>query len=131
VIRSTYGDKGGHSISGYHVFELCYLAHVYQRTYLPLPKEKRSHSGLVLHFEPALNSRFLSINVLPDFLGPDTLEVVEVRVDGILRKVENPADFQIRLHHQDFGRSIQVKLQQTEKLNALLAPIAVADDRPL
>src|SRR5262249_9259648 len=35
VLSSTYGDKGGHSISGYHAFELDYLAHIYQLAYLP------------------------------------------------------------------------------------------------
>lgn len=32
IIQGNYGNKGGHAISGYHAFELNYLAHVYLRT---------------------------------------------------------------------------------------------------
>ena len=119
VISSTYGDKGGHSISGYHVFELCYLAHVYQRTYLP--REQRQHSGLILHFRPS-ESRFRSINVLPDFLGPDTIEILEVTLDGVQRKVDDPKNFQLPLLESDLGRKVLVRFQQTEKLHKTLVP---------
>ena len=33
-IQGNYGNKGGHSVSGYHAFELNYLAHIYIRTYM-------------------------------------------------------------------------------------------------
>lgn len=126
VISSTYGDKGGHSISGYHVFELSYLAHVYQRTYLP--REQRQHSGLVLHFRPSA-SRFRSINVLPDFLGPNTLEILEVTVDGVARKVDDPKNFQLPLLESDQGRKVLVRFQQTETLHQTLSPLAIKDKR--
>jgi len=126
VISSTYGDKGGHSISGYHVFELCYLVHVYHRTYLP--REQRHHSGLVLHFRPS-TSRFRSINVLPDFLGPDTVEILEVTVDGVGRKVNDPRNFQLPLLEADQGKKVLVRFQQTEKLHKALSPIAIKDKR--
>jgi mannose/cellobiose epimerase-like protein (N-acyl-D-glucosamine 2-epimerase family) len=126
VISATYGDKGSHSKAGYHVFELCYLAHVYQRTYLP--REQRHHSGLVLHFRPSA-SRFRSINVLPDFLGPDTLEILEVTVDGVPRKIDDPRNFQLPLLESDQGRKILVRFQQTEKLHKTLSPMAIEDKR--
>src|SRR5262249_33831115 len=65
VLISTYGDKGGHSISGYHAFELDYLAHIYQLAYLP--RKQRQHTTFCLHFRPAKDDRLRSINVLPDF----------------------------------------------------------------
>jgi hypothetical protein len=35
IIDSTYGVRGGHSdASGYHCFELNYLAHIYTRSYV-------------------------------------------------------------------------------------------------
>ncbi len=34
VIEGGYAQKGGHSISGYHVFELNYLAHLYTRAFV-------------------------------------------------------------------------------------------------
>lgn len=129
VISSTYGDKGGHSISGYHVFELAYLAHIYQRAYLP--REKRHHSGLVLHFRPASQTRLRSINVLPDFLGPDSLEIKELMVDGVRRNLDDVKDFQVPLRESDLGRKISVQFQQTETLHGKLLPLFIEDKRPV
>jgi mannose/cellobiose epimerase-like protein (N-acyl-D-glucosamine 2-epimerase family) len=127
VISSTYGDKGGHAVAGYHAFELCYLTHVYQRTYLP--RRQRQHSGYVLHFRPDIHCRFLSLNVLPDFLGPDTVEIVEVTVDGIPRPVADRRKFQLPLRAEDLGKNILVRFQQTEPWHAKLLPLAQEDTR--
>jgi hypothetical protein len=126
VISGTYGDKAGHSIAGYHSYELAYLAHVYQRTYLP--RQQRQHTGFVLHYRPALNNRFRSINVLPDFVGPDALEIFEVNVDGVSRQVPY-GTFQVPLLDSDLGRKVLVRYQQTEKLFGKLQPLAIADTR--
>ena len=127
VISSTYGDKGNHSISGYHVFELSYLAHVYLRTYLP--RNQRHHSGLVLHFRPMNNKPFRSINVLPDFLGKDAIELKEVVINGIQRKIVDPGNFQIPLRDGDCNCKITVVFQQTEKLFNGLSPFATIQDQ--
>jgi mannose/cellobiose epimerase-like protein (N-acyl-D-glucosamine 2-epimerase family) len=130
VIASTYGDKGNHSISGYHVFELSYLAHVYLRTYLP--RNQRHHSGLVLHFRPMNNRPFRSINVLPDFLGKDAIELKEVIVNGLQRQIVDPGNFQIPLRDSDRDSKITVVFQQTEKLFNSLSPfIAIQDQRSI
>ena len=130
VISSTYGDKGNHSISGYHVFELSYLAHVYLRTYLP--RNQRHHSGLVLHFRPMNNKPFRSINVLPDFLGKDAIELKEVVVNGLQRQIVDPGNFQIPLRDSDCNSKITVVFQQTEKLFSGLSPfVAIQDQRSI
>lgn len=126
VISSTYGDKGGHAVAGYHSFELCYLTHVYQRTYLP--RAQRQHSGFVLHFHPSLESRLRSLNVLPDFLGPDTVEIVEVTFNGIPRS-QSPTDFQVKLNDSDMGCHVLVRFQQTERQHKKLLPAAQQDPR--
>jgi mannose/cellobiose epimerase-like protein (N-acyl-D-glucosamine 2-epimerase family) len=127
VISSTYGDKGNHSISGYHVFELSYLAHVYLRTYLP--RNQRHHSGLVLHFRPMNNQPFRSINVLPDFLGKDAVELKEVVVNGLKRRVVDPSNFQIPLREGDINSKITVTFQQTERLFTNLTPFVTVQDQ--
>ncbi len=117
VLRSTYGDKGGHSISGYHAFELAYLAHVYQLSYLG--RSERQHSTFCLHFRPSDKSGIQSINVLPDFVGPGVLELVRVEVDGVPVPIQDARDFQVRLGPQHLGRHITVYLRQTESTHAL------------
>jgi mannose/cellobiose epimerase-like protein (N-acyl-D-glucosamine 2-epimerase family) len=128
VLSTTYGDKGGHSISGYHAFELDYLAHIYQLAYLP--RQQRQHTTFCMHFRPSPDNRLRSINVLPDFLGPDALEIAGVEVDGVERPVKDPANFQIPLAPEDLGRNIHVRLRQTEAAHKRLRDFAVKDERP-
>jgi mannose/cellobiose epimerase-like protein (N-acyl-D-glucosamine 2-epimerase family) len=125
VLRSTYGDKGGHSISGYHAFELGYLAHIYQLAFLP--RQQRQHTTFCLHFRPSANSGLSSINVLPDFLGPDVLEIAEVEIDGVPREVD-PREFQIPLCEDDLGRIVKVYLWQSDKYHECLSQFAAQDD---
>lgn len=136
VIRGTYADKGGHSISGYHVFELAFLAQVYQRAFLP--RENHQHTGLTLHFVPSAQSRLRSINVLPDFLGPDQLKITEVLVDGVSRYSETrhgPASGalaagQVSLYPQDLGRKLTVTLHQADAYHQATKSWAIRDGRP-
>lgn len=127
VLSSTYGDKGGHSISGYHAFELDYLAHVYQLTYLP--RQQQQHTTFCLHFRPSANSGLQSINVLPDFLGPDALKISGLEIDGVPRKLESaPENFQIPLRPDDLGRHVRVYLCQSDTAHRRLSQSAIKDE---
>lgn len=129
VIKGTYGDKGGHSISGYHVFELAYLAHIYQRVYMP--RQKRHHSGLVLYFWPDKASPFSSLNVLPDFVAHDNIEVQSVNANGVPRARPNSDQpYTIQLHAKDMGAKILIQFQQTQKLYEACKPLYTPDSRP-
>jgi mannose/cellobiose epimerase-like protein (N-acyl-D-glucosamine 2-epimerase family) len=126
VLSSTYGDKGGHSISGYHAFELDYLAHVYQLSYIP--REQQQHTTFCLHFRPSGRSGLTSINVLPDFVGPSTLKISSVEIDGVPRKLTPmPSDFQIPLRPDDLDRHVKVFLCQSDETHQRLKPFAVSD----
>jgi hypothetical protein len=122
IIKSTYGDKGGHAVAGYHVFELDFLAHVYQRAFLP--RMQRQHSVFSLHFRPSHDSCLRSINVLPDFVGPDSIEIDAIVVDGTERPVTDRKNFQVPLKATDLGHSVVVRFRQTENTHARLKPIA-------
>ncbi|MEE6177732.1 AGE family epimerase/isomerase [Mycobacterium sp. 050134] len=96
VIEGIYGQKGGHSVSGYHVFELNYLAHIYQRTHL-LQDDDR---GFCLYFRVRHNPQQTTINVLPDFLPTARVEINTVRVGGndcSAQKPDDPNDFQVHI----------------------------------
>ncbi|OBH98702.1 AGE family epimerase/isomerase [Mycobacterium sp. E2733] len=97
IIEGMYGQKGGHSISGYHVFELNYLAHLYQRTCL----QQNGDHGFCLYFRVRRNPQQTTINVLPDFLPRHRVEIKTVRVSGndftSQLKPNDPEDFQVRI----------------------------------
>jgi mannose/cellobiose epimerase-like protein (N-acyl-D-glucosamine 2-epimerase family) len=127
VLKSTYGDKGGHSISGYHAFELAYLAHVYQLGYLP--RAERQHTTFCLHFRPSVSSGLRSINVMPDFVGPGVLEVERAEVDGIPLPASSIQEFQVRLAPDQLGRHLTVYLRQTEAMFAASSRAATDKQR--
>lgn len=97
VIEGSYGHKGGHSISGYHAFELNYLAHIYTSTYV-------AKRPFCLYFKPNANARRRSINVLPDFFKPNVLEISRISVDGIERTTLDPDNFRIELNDDELQR---------------------------
>jgi mannose/cellobiose epimerase-like protein (N-acyl-D-glucosamine 2-epimerase family) len=80
IIEGIYGQKGGHSISGYHVFELNFLAHIYIRTYLERDPDKRF---FCLYFRVTNNDGQNTINVLPDFMPHQRVSIHRVRINGI------------------------------------------------
>ena len=85
-----YRDKGGHAKSGYHTFELCYLTHIYTSTFV-------TKKSFCLHFKPEPNGHHQAINVLPDFLPPDSLKVTRVNINGIDQPLHRSNPFHIRL----------------------------------
>jgi mannose/cellobiose epimerase-like protein (N-acyl-D-glucosamine 2-epimerase family) len=98
ILEGEYGRKSGHAI-GYHAFELAYLAHIYTRTFVAAGGG--ADNGFCIYFKVQQNPDQASINVLPDFMPPGTLEIASIRANGIDvtadRKPANPNDFQISL----------------------------------
>ncbi|WP_437329010.1 AGE family epimerase/isomerase [Sorangium sp. So ce381] len=106
ITQGEYGLRGGHSdASGYHTFELSYLAHVYNRSHVGDTETERT---LCLYFKPDPRSGLGSINVAPDFLPPGQLEVSKVFTEDVERKVEDRSSFQI----SDPGRVTAVQLHR-------------------
>lgn len=93
VISGSYGIQAGHAIAGYHAFELCYLAHIYVRAYVTGPLDPEE--VFTLTFCPSRVCAIDSINVLPDFLPPGTVEVAAIRVDGFTQPSPPLSGFQL------------------------------------
>jgi len=81
VVEGTYGNEAGHAIAGYHAFELSYLAHIYTRCYVE--KGAGGDDNFVIYFRPSMTDSISTINVLPDFMRADEVEVVRVKVNGM------------------------------------------------
>ncbi len=79
--QGSYANKGGHSISGYHAFELNYLAHLYIRGYVIA--NAKDDNNFCMFFKISQHCDQKMINVLPDFFPPRLLRIVSVRADGI------------------------------------------------
>ncbi len=118
-VAGSYSNKGGHAVSGYHAFELAYLVHIYNRTYLH--RDRREDNVFCMHYRPHPNSGQRSINVLPDFAAKDELEVVGIVVNGIRRPTGSfePDQFQIPLEPSELGSEVIVEFCPTLTRNDL------------
>ncbi|MDH5639302.1 MAG: AGE family epimerase/isomerase [Nitrospinota bacterium] len=81
-LLGTERDKGSHSMSGYHSFELCYLAAVY--TNLLITKQP-----LDLHFKPKPGG--FKDNILR--VSPDLLPKGSIRIESVMVNDEDYSDF--------------------------------------
>jgi mannose/cellobiose epimerase-like protein (N-acyl-D-glucosamine 2-epimerase family) len=106
IIEGSYAQKGGHSISGYHAFELNYLAHLYTRAFA-CDCSKSDDDNFCMYFKVTNNSDQESINVLPDFFPPDLLEIVKISFNGIDytddRRPSDRNNYQIRIDDVPVG----------------------------
>jgi anti-anti-sigma factor len=76
-LLGTEREKGSHSMSGYHSFELCYLASVYSNLLI-------TKQGMNFYFKPYPNN--LKDNVLrvaPDLLPEGSIKIESVTIDGL------------------------------------------------
>jgi hypothetical protein len=99
--------KGSHSMSGYHSFELCYLAQVY--TNLLITKEP-----LKLFFKPqpdGFKDRIL--RVAPDILPAGSVKLTKVLADGEEYKKFNPDNLTVTLPNSSESVRIEVTLEPT------------------
>lgn len=100
----SYANKGGHALAGYHSLELSYLAHVYIRTYV-------RKEPFCLFFKLNQDAGAKSINVLPDFIKVNSVEVKRVTVNGVDRTTVDPDNFQIELNESEIGSEVIVEFQ--------------------
>jgi len=112
VIEGSYGQKGGHSVSGYHVFELNYLAHIYTRSFVRSAMSKGGDdANFCLFFCPDTKTGRTTLNVLPDFYAPDTIEIAGITVNGVPRASFSRDNFQIELDENELGSPVVVEFR--------------------
>lgn len=119
VIQGTYAQKAGHSIAGYHTFELNYLAHIYIRSYVAASPTasgiSAGQANFCVFFRPDPASGRTTINVLPDFFAPDALEVASITVNGVPRPSFAPDNFQVQLEEGELGSLVVVEFRPRER----------------
>jgi mannose/cellobiose epimerase-like protein (N-acyl-D-glucosamine 2-epimerase family) len=124
VTDPNYNVRGGHSdASGYHCFELNFLAHIYNRTYVAHAKPRDARFCLYFHPCPSATQR--SLNVLPDAVGPG-VRIASITVDGVPRQHFDPSYFQVPLTADDLDRPIAVELCVEPSVSKSGAPLASA-----
>jgi mannose/cellobiose epimerase-like protein (N-acyl-D-glucosamine 2-epimerase family) len=80
ILSGQYGMRSSHAI-GYHAFELAYLAHLYTRAYVAAGHG--SDNGFCLYFKIWSIEEQKSINVLPDFMPPGSVQITSVHANGV------------------------------------------------
>jgi len=128
VVQGGYEVRGGHSdASGYHCFELNYLAHIYNRAYVA--PVNGTDAAFCLHFKPHKNSGARSINVLPDFMPPGSVQVERVTINGVPRQHSDPNYFQVELSEADLGCNVDVNFRAVRRPAAMSTSMGSGDRR--
>lgn len=105
-------NKGSHSMSGYHSFELCFLASVY--TNLLITKQPMD-----FYFKPAPNS--LKDNILrvaPDLLPEGSIKIESVWIDGESYTDFNAKELTIVIPDSDSSVKVKVRISPTSGLDS-------------
>ena len=107
-LMGTERLKGSHSMSGYHSFELCYLAQVY--TNLLITKQP-----LTLYFKP-LPGGFKDniLRVSPDILPANSITISEVWIDDEPYSNFDAQGLTVKLPESKERLRVRVKVQPTK-----------------
>ena len=111
VLTGMYADKGGHAKSGYHIFELCYLAHIYTLMY-------NNPSPFTLYYAPTVPDNCeVHLSVAPDFLPAHSINFSESCVEVIANGLREPKSFKLNDFNVEFdmpkylkGTTVSVKV---------------------
>jgi hypothetical protein len=112
-IQGNYANKAGHAIAGYHMFELNYLAHIYERAYVS--QTGGEDDTFCLFFSPSPSSDRLWLNVLPDCFAPGTVEITSVYIDGARTSQFDRDIYQIPLTAEQRGSAIRVEFKRSRR----------------
>ncbi len=101
-LMGTERLKGSHSMSGYHSFELCYLAQIYTNLLI-------TQQPLELYFKPVPDGfKDRVLRVAPDILPPGRARLEKVWVDGAPYSAFDAERMSVNLPKTD--RRVQVKV---------------------
>ena len=107
-LLGTERSKGSHSMSGYHSFELAYLAYIY--TNLLLTKKP-----IDLYFKPKPSGfKDNILRVQPDILPPGTVRIGEVWINGQPYADFNAENLTVRLPDTQDELKVRVRLVPTQ-----------------
>jgi mannose/cellobiose epimerase-like protein (N-acyl-D-glucosamine 2-epimerase family) len=109
-IQGNYGNKAAHAIAGYHMCELNFLAHIYERSYVS--RRSGEDDTFSLYFGPSPASACSWLNVLPDCFAPEAIEILAVYVDGEMTTEFDAKNFQIPLTAENLGSVIRVEFKR-------------------
>jgi mannose/cellobiose epimerase-like protein (N-acyl-D-glucosamine 2-epimerase family) len=108
VTDPNYNVRGGHSdASGYHCFELNFLSHIYNRSYVPPVNPQDSR--FCLYFQPSSATSQRALNVLPDAIGTG-FRIASITVNGVPRRHFDPHFFQVKLEPHELDRPVVVEI---------------------
>jgi hypothetical protein len=106
-LMGTERLKGSHSMSGYHSFELAYLATVYSNLLV-------CHQPMNLYLRPKPGGfKDNILRVAPDYLPPGSVHLTECTIDGKPHKDFDPKALTVKLPASKEDLHVKVKIAPT------------------
>ena len=108
-LMGTERFKGSHSMSGYHSFELCYLAQTYTNLLI-------TGKPLDLHFKPRADGfKRRILRVSPDILPPKSVKIDQVWIDGEDYKDFDAENLTVKLPAATGDLRVKVRVSPVKK----------------
>lgn len=110
-LMGTEREKGSHSMSGYHSFELCYLASVYSNLLI-------NKYGMDFYFKPYPNNlKDNLLRVAPDLLPKGSIKIESVTINDEVYHDFNAEDLTVKLPASDQRLKVCVRIVPTSGLD--------------
>jgi len=122
-LLGTERNKGSHSMSGYHSFELAYLSAVYSNLLI-------TKQPMEFYFKPipgALKDDVLRVS--PDLLPPGSVRIADVTIDGLPHSDFDPEQLTVKLPTTQDRVTVKVRLVPTHGLEHFQASVNVDQGR--
>ncbi len=120
-LLGTERNKGSHSMSGYHSFELCYLASTYSNLLI-------TKQPMDFYFSPVPNGfKDNILNVAPDLLPKGSIKIESVTINGEQYSDYNADDLTVKLPASDTRMKVKVTIAPTAGLEHFSAKADIVD----
>lgn len=117
-LMGTEREKGSHSMSGYHSFELCFLASVYSNLLI-------TKQGMDFYFKPyPKNLKDNILRVAPDILPSGSIKIESVTINGEDYHNFNAEDLTVKLPETNERVKVCVRIVPTSGLSHFSAEAA-------
>lgn len=120
-LLGTERMKGSHSMSGYHSFELCYLAAVYGNLLV-------NKQPMDLYFKPKPNGfKDNILRVAPDYLPADSIRIESVTINGEAHRDFDAKALTVKLPASNEPLKVKVRIAPMDGLDHFTVQLASAN----
>ncbi len=124
-LMGTEREKGSHSMSGYHSFELCYLAAIYSNLLI-------TKNPMNFYFKPYPNQLpGNTLRVAPDLLPEGSIKIESVSVNGLPYKDFDAEALTVNLPDSEDRVNVIVRIAPTTRVDHFASRLSIENNEAI